>query len=280
MSLHIVLVESDVAQAAAFQDSLVGQFDVRVTVVRDGGDLLTMLESGVEPDAAVITWQEGEYGGLNLVRALRQHLPDMPVLALADENQLPLETGQVVIQGVLAQPLNPDDVPGVLAQALGRALPKKRGPVGSSLADVLDSALASLPQFDGRLELNAQQTRSVNDILAGLSQTLDGLPAVLSQDGNLIASAGPLSQQNAEEFAHLAGQVWGGDEPRLTREVIRFDEQVRTEGTERHRYMLYSVHVAGSVTLSVAWETSVELSVMRAETLQAAQAIRRTVLEG
>jgi CheY-like chemotaxis protein len=280
MSLHIVLVESDVAQAATFQDSLVGQFDVRVTVVRDGSDLLTMLESGAEPDAAVIAWQEGEYGGLNLAQALREHLPNVPVLALADENQLPLETGQVVIQGVLTRPLNPDDVPGALAQALGRALPEKRGLAGSSLADVLNSPLASLPQLDGNLQLNAQQTRSVNDILAGLSQTLDGLPAVLSQDGNLIASAGPLSQQNAEEFAHLAEQVWGGDEPRLTREVIRFDEQVRTEGTERHRYMLYSAHVAGSVTLSVAWETPVELSVMRAETLQATQAIRRAILEG
>jgi CheY-like chemotaxis protein len=280
MSLHIVLVESDVTQAAAFQDSLVGQFDVRVTVVRDGGDLLTMVESGVEPDAAVITWQEGEYSGLHLAQALRERLPDVPVLALTDENQLPLETGQAVIQGVLTRPLNPDDVPGVLAQALGRALPEKGSLAGSSLADVLDSSPASLSQLDGDLQLNAQQTRSVNDILAGLSQALDGLPAVLSQDGNLIASAGPLSQQNAEEFANLAGQVWGGDEPRLTREVIRFDEQVRTEGTERHRYMLYSAHVAGAVTLSVAWETSVELSVMRAETLQATQAIRRAILEG
>jgi CheY-like chemotaxis protein len=280
MSLHIVLVEPDVAQAATFQDSLVDQFDVRVTVIRDGGDLLAMLETGVEPDAAVIAWQEGEYGGLNLVQVLRGRLPDVPVLALADGNQLPLETGRVVIQGVLIRPLNPDDVPGTLAQALGRALPEKREFAGSSLADVLDSPLASLPQFDGDLQLNAQQTRDVNDILAGLSQTLDGLPAVLSQDGNLIASAGPLSQQNAEEFAHLAGQVWGGGESLPTREVIRFDEQVRTEGTERHRCMLYLAHVAGSVTLSVAWEMSVELSVMRAETLQAAQAIRRTILEG
>jgi CheY-like chemotaxis protein len=280
MSLHIVLVESDVVQAAAFQDSLVDQFDVRVTVVRDGGDLLTMLESGAEPDAAVITWQEGEYSGLNLVEALRERLPDVPVLALADGSQLPLETGQVVIQGALARPLNPDTVPDVLAQALGRELPEKRSPAGISLADMLDGPNADLLQFEGDLQLNAQQTRSVTDILTGLSQTLDGLPVALSQVGILIAFAGPLSRQNAEELAHLAGQVWDEGEAHPTREVIRFEEQVRTEGAERHRYMLYSAHVAGPVTLSVAWEAPVELSVMRAETLQATQAIRRAILEG
>jgi CheY-like chemotaxis protein len=279
MKLHIVLVESDVTQAAVFQDSLVSQYDVRVTVVRDGGDLLTMLESGSIPDAVVITWQEGEYSGLNLLQALREHTPDAPVVALGDENQLPLETDQINIQGVLPRPLNPDNVPDVLAYALGRELPKRGASVGSSLAEVLDGAPDAPPWPNGQLQLNAQQTRIVTDTLTELSQALDDLPVVLSYNGNLIAFSGPLSQQHVEEFAHLAGQLWRKGESH-TREVIRFDEQVRIEGVERHSYMLYSTRVVSAMVLSVAWGASVDLSVVRAETLQAAQAIRRAVQEG
>ena len=59
------------------------------------------------------------------------------------------------------------------------------------------------PALQNRVELSPEQIGGTRDVLARLSQGLDALPVILSQDGDVVSYGGPIE---AETAGRLAGE--------------------------------------------------------------------------
>lgn len=137
------------------------------------------------------------------------------------------------------------------------------------------------PPLHDRLDVSEQQAQQVQQILNDLSTSLDSLPVVLSQDGDVIASAGTDNDTVIGRIARLAGRVWNEGATRLARELIRFEEETigDEEAEERVNLLLYSAHIAGAVTLTIGWEMAISLTQMRAEVADVKDRLARILLE-
>ncbi len=105
----------------------------------------------------------------------------------------------------------------------------------------------------------------IQKVVAKLSQELEALPVVLSQDGEPIAFAGLQSATSAEHIAKLVDRVWQEGAHRQAREFVRFEEESIDGTDERTMMMFYSTHIAGGVVLTIGWNVSISLTQIRAE---------------
>jgi hypothetical protein len=137
------------------------------------------------------------------------------------------------------------------------------------------------PPLHERLAVSEQQVEKTQTILDGLSQALDTLPAVLSQDGDVISYAGTDNPAVVEHIAKLAGRIWNEGATRPARELIRFEEETidSEEATERANLLLYSAHIEGAITLTIGWEMSVSLTQIRAEVVNVKTELARVFQE-
>lgn len=124
----------------------------------------------------------------------------------------------------------------------------------------------SPPPLRERLAISQEQIEEAQRILDTLAGALD-LPAILSQDGDVIAHAGTDNQVVIERMARLAGRVWTEGATRVARELIRFEEETigDDDSPERVNLMLYSAHITGAMTLTIGWDISTSLTQVRAE---------------
>jgi hypothetical protein len=126
------------------------------------------------------------------------------------------------------------------------------------------------PALQNRLELSPEQVARTRDVLSRLSQGIDALPVILSQDGDVVSFGGPVEAETAERLARLASRVWQEGATRPSRELIRFEEEsIGEDSSGRTNLMLYSVHVVGALTLTVGWEIAISLTQVRAEVADA-----------
>ena len=123
----------------------------------------------------------------------------------------------------------------------------------------------SPPDLDQQIKISAQKVKKAQEVCAELSSALESLPVVLSQEGQVIASAGPQGEMVFERLAKTAARVWREGSGRLARELVRFEEEVIDEADSRANFLLYSAHIAGAVTLSVGWQVTLSLTQVRAE---------------
>lgn len=124
------------------------------------------------------------------------------------------------------------------------------------------------PPLDQRITLSDAQIDQINRVMISLTKDLDGLPVIVSQQGDTISTAGSPTPEVAERLTRVAERLWREGSSHSAREVIRFEEE-NIEEVERANYILYSVHIAGAVTLTVGWQLSVSLTQVRAEVLDA-----------
>jgi predicted regulator of Ras-like GTPase activity (Roadblock/LC7/MglB family) len=120
------------------------------------------------------------------------------------------------------------------------------------------------------------QIEQIGTILSQLSDALDGLPVVASQQGDVIQFAGASDPLIAERLARVADRAWRDGAAHIAREVIRFEEEV-IEEIERANYVVYSIHVADALTLTVGWQTTISLTQLRAEVSDAKAQIARAL---
>jgi hypothetical protein len=123
----------------------------------------------------------------------------------------------------------------------------------------------SPPDLDQQIKLSAQKVKKAQEVLTTLSASLEAMPVVLSQEGDLIASAGPKGEMVSERLAKVAARVWREGGSRLARELVRFEEEEIDEGDEHTNLLIYSAHIAGGVTLTVGWQVTLSLTQVRAE---------------
>ena len=132
------------------------------------------------------------------------------------------------------------------------------------------------PPLNERVKLSGKQ-QAAESILTDFSVALEGLPVFLSQQGTIEASAGTQPTDVFERMARQAERLWRDATDQPAREVIRFDEEVISSESDRTSFLLYSVHVAGALTLTVGWQPSLSLTQLRAETSDAVEALRRVL---
>jgi hypothetical protein len=123
----------------------------------------------------------------------------------------------------------------------------------------------SPPALGERIELSGDHTKKLNKIVAELSEALDGMPVVLSQQGDVVAYAGLAEDAAAERIARLANRMWRDGENHLAREVVRFEEETVEKTDETTNLMLYSRHINGALVLSISWHIALSLTQIRAE---------------
>ena len=120
------------------------------------------------------------------------------------------------------------------------------------------------PALDQHVSVS-QHVGKIQKIIARLSQELESLPVVLSQDGEPIAFAGLPGAANAEHIAKVVDRIWQEGAQRQARELVRFEEETIDGADERTNVMIYSTHVAGGIVLSVGWNITISLTQIRAE---------------
>lgn len=121
------------------------------------------------------------------------------------------------------------------------------------------------PPLEERIILSEEQRQRAADLIAGLSQSLEALPVVLSQEGEVMCYAGLADERHAERLARVAGRIWREGADQAAREVIRFEEEVLGSNDEWTSFMIYTAHVAGALTLTIGWQLSPSLTQLRAE---------------
>ncbi len=134
--------------------------------------------------------------------------------------------------------------------------------------------LTTPPPLDQRIALSNQQIEQIGKVMTSLTRDLDGLPVLVSQQGELISAAGAPTPEVTERLTRVTERLWRDGGRHSAREVIRFEEE-SIEEVERANYVLYSVHIAGAVTLTVGWQLSVSLTQVRAEVQDAKEQLTR-----
>lgn len=122
------------------------------------------------------------------------------------------------------------------------------------------------PDLENTIKLSSAQAKKAHSVLETLSAALENLPCVLSQDGKVVTSAGNGGEAVVERIAKAAGRTWKDGSERLSRELIRFEEEAFEEDAEnRANLMIYSTHISGALTLSIGWQMTISLTQIRAE---------------
>jgi hypothetical protein len=238
----------------------------------------------VQPDIALVAWGDDSFGSLALIRQLREFLPVLPVLLVLQEGEKPLpDVSTLGIQGVINKPFFFPTLPGILQKAMEEApesLPASAPPTSSleeigvahSLAAMLDETLVAQP-LSGHVELSQEQMDELAHKLRNIGQAFTAVPLLLSQDGALISHVGNLSDDSAGAMARLAGRLWREGATSPARECLCFKDQIPGAGTERRTVALFSVIVAGDLTLTVPWDGDASFSTLRTDTLNAAASL-------
>ena len=129
-----------------------------------------------------------------------------------------------------------------------------------------------------RVKLSDGQRAAAQELANRLSEAVGGLPVVLAQRSEVVCAAEGTPREVARRLARQVARAWQPGDGDPARERIRFGAggagghsgplvgaSVGREATEPT--VLYSAHVTGALTLTVAWQPDLSLTQVRAETL-------------
>lgn len=136
------------------------------------------------------------------------------------------------------------------------------------------------PPLHELVAASSQQVSAAQKTLGQLSHALEGAPVLLSQDGAVVGYAGIQEQVAAEKMARMAARAWREGATRPAREYIHFDEETIGSEEDRANLLMYSVHLAGALTLTIGWGAGISLTQLRAETEDALIDLRRSLSLG
>jgi CheY-like chemotaxis protein len=302
---HILLVEPDAANAVIFTANASLFLNAEVTEVSSGVDAVAILETGLQPDVALIAWNVDTLHTLELLRTLREYLPQLPVvLTFERDEEPPPEVSSLNVQGIVHKPFLFPSLSNDLTNAMASMVAAPQEEVAlepetlisdpeatppailipdveataedpetlNSLAAMLDKEIDG-PELGGHIELTPAHADQLANELKRFSEQLERLPILLVQDGTLISHEGDISRDSALAMARLAGRMWREGATRPAPEWLCFNDQIPGEGGERRAMALYSVLVVGDLALAMGWDGTVSLSTLRARGLEAANAL-------
>jgi hypothetical protein len=123
----------------------------------------------------------------------------------------------------------------------------------------------SPPPLHDILTLDDRQRGRAHLVIDALSESLNDLPVVLCQGGEVVAYAGRADDDSATRIARLSDRLWNDGATTPAHEFIHFEEESLPHEEERMNVMLYAAHIKGGLTLTAGWELALSLTQMRAE---------------
>ncbi len=301
----ILIVDSDVGFAAMLQESLEEEGEYRAVVAHSGVEAVEIASSQTF-DLAIVDLgieAEDDLDGAAVARGLRAEQSDLRlVLTPVEGDALPEELADLDVESVLPKPFFLPD----LYDLIGVALPEPPG--GPEPPEAPEEAIEAdegpppeapeepAPPEEGtpaevpgepaereeggpsdveRAEMSYEGSPEVVQELEDLAWEMNAEAVVVTDGGEIVASAGWLSPEVVDQLAQIITESYRSSEgvaEVLGRERQRFEQTL--EGGE---YVLYSLTVTGDVILSAAVPTHVALGIVRYRVKKAAERLRHLV---
>jgi CheY-like chemotaxis protein len=297
----VLIVDSNEAFATILKEGLEQSNEYTTTVTGNGAEARRALQGG---DFALVIIDLGleDPDGIALARAVREERPEQPLMLIPlMGEELPPEATDLDIQGVLSKPFFFPELPGIVGSALGRGSPDPMPPVPLAPAIIEEAvpapqapaavappppspavpvqrepdqaAVERLAEVRGRI--SEKRMQRIVQAMNGLAQDLSADVVLLSCIGGLIAHAGRLEAEGADELAQVVSENWRTSArvaQVLGREQIHFEQSV-----EGGQHMLYSIAIADDIILSAAMSTSSPLGMVRHSAKATAATLQRLI---
>ena len=291
----ILIVDNNVAFATILKEGLEQGGEYHATVTGDGDEALQAL-SDAEFDLVIVDMGLTDPDGATLARTLRQQNADLRLMLIPlMGEELSPEVADLDIQGVLSKPFFFPELPGIISGALEQnvgeapsvaAEPAAAEPLVSVTPEPplapAENTEPDTPPTDRLAEvregISEKRMQRITQAMTGLTQEVNAEAVILTCKGGLIAYAGRLPAEKANELAQVVGENWHTSARVariLDREQLGFEQSV--EGGE---HMFYSLAVVEDIILSAALSTGVPLGMIRHRAKATADALRRLIGQG
>ncbi|MBE9508433.1 MAG: response regulator [Chloroflexi bacterium] len=272
----ILIVDTNVAFATLLKESVEQEGEYRAIVATGGREAVQAL-SEAEFDLAIVDLGLADPDGITLARALRQRDPALRLMLIPlDGAELPPESNDLDVQGVLTKPFFFPELPGRIADALAR--PVAGIAVASHVDGPGDVGTGVMDTASGRSVEECDSTTDIVQEMTALAQEINAEAVILANGGRLVADTGRLSAETATRLARAVAESWhtpARATPILGQERLRFKQ-----GKEGDRHLLYSLVVAEDVILSVALRANDPLGMVRHRIKATADSLRRLIGKG
>jgi len=259
---RILIVDSSEAFATMLKEGVESSGPYKAIIVTSGTDALDVLVRD-QIDLAIVDMGLEDMTGLALVQSLRQARPDLRIMLIPlfgqelTEEELSLE-----VQGVLPKPFFIDDLPGLIQGVLTPLSGEKEEVAAKVPVEAPPKPRSEPPPVPRPASRETFASRDVNVLLEELFQEIRAEAVLFVRDPDLIAHAGNVTRERAQELAGLAVESMTAAHKMaafLGETGDRF-EQCTFEGDE---YSVYSVNVTSNTILSVALSARAPVGIIR-----------------
>jgi len=266
-------VDGNEAFATMLKEGLESSGAYQAIVATSGTDALdALVENHV--DLAIVDMGLEDMDGPTLVQSLRQSKPDLRIMLIPIFGQeLTQEDKALQIQGVLPKPFFIGDLSDLIQEALTSPWAQNEAaqdaPAEASPANNPDPDPPASPRTAPRERFAA---RDVGGLLEELFREIRAEAVILTRDSELVAHAGNVTRQRAQELAELAAESLNAAHKiaAFLGEPDNCFEQCTLEGDE---YNVYSLTVAPDAVLSVALSARTPVGIVRYNLRRTADAL-------
>jgi len=259
-------VDSIEAFATMLKEGLESSGPYQAIVATNGTDALDVLVQN-HIDLAIVDMGLEDIDGPTLVQSLRQSKPNLRIMIIPlfgqelAEDELSLE-----VQGVLPKPFFINDLPNLIHEAL-------ICPFGEEAEAAAEIPIEAPPK--PRPEPSPAPrvaSRDVDGLLKELFQEIRAEAVLFTRGPDLIAHAGNITQERAQELAELTvGSLNAGHKiAAFLGETDNRFERCTLEGNE---YSVYSMNVTVDTILSVALSARTPVGMVRYNLRRAGDAL-------
>ena len=259
---RILIVDSSEAFATMLKEGVESSGPYKAIIVTSGTDALDVLVQD-QIDLAIVDMGLEDMTGLALVQSLRQSRPDLRIILIPlfgqelTEEELSLE-----VQGVLPKPFFIDDLPGLIRGVL---MPPS-GETGEIVAKVPVEApsrpSSEPPPVPRPASRETFVSRDVNVLLEKLFEEVRAEAVLFVRDPDLIAHAGNVTRERAQELAGLAVESMNAAH-KMAAFLGETDDRFGQCTFEGDEYSVYSVCVTSNTILSVALSARAPAGIIR-----------------
>jgi CheY-like chemotaxis protein len=241
----ILLADSNQGFAQFMAEELQRAGPYHVVLAASGDEAATQLQE-TAVDVAVVDAEVANGVPLaDFIGQLRRANAALPVILIpSTEADLLVKAP---LQGTLPRPFFLPDLEPLLRDLLGLPEPAPSATISPAPAEPPGRAAVIIPE---------RNQRAAEGHVEAMSLALRKEQVLLTQEDRVVTMMPRLGYAGAAALAQRIRQVWEGGGS--TSELIRFEGEA-----DSNRYMLYSVHVAGDLKLSVALRARLPLPIVR-----------------
>ena len=271
MKQRILVIDPDIAFATLLKESLEQTLLYQITTANDGQAVLDTL---AQDGWAMVILDLGltDPPAEQVAQSVRAQHPELPLMVIPlDGDALPPEISALGIQGVLTKPFFLPDLSSLVARAMSTQSPV---PVSPAMVETPEPpAQPALVQPSRGARWTGDKAKLAAP-LSALARELNAEAVMLTCGDDLVAHAGRLAREEAEQLGHVIVASWRASAQvakLLGREKVCFEQSMQEGGD----YVLYSLSTAGEMVLSVALNSNTPLGIVRYHTKRTAETIAK-----